>query len=391
MQVSKRARNDGQEKGIIPYHPCHNGAHLSLEAKTALETTARSLATYGKGITACDESAGTIGTRFEAVGVTNTEENRRKYRQMLFEASGASEYLCGAILDPETLTQKSSSSGDYFPKVLESLKIVPGVKPHLKTYTLPGTKDTVMQGLDSLAARLNGYYRAGARFTKWRAPLEIDVAQGRPSRLAIEANMRDLARFALISQAEGMVPLVEPDVMLTGTHDLATAVAVNTEIAGVLYHAMLEHGVFMEGCILKVNMVNPGRGCESVYSVEDIAVANLEVLRRTLPAAIPGVSYLSGGQSLSDACARLSAINKRVRNDPAGRKYPWNLSFSWSAAIQMPLFALCKDRGLDAALPAMELLYLEELKMASLAAKGEWRWVGDAGAHRGAAIGSGDE
>lgn len=332
MSQAKRART--MDSGFPRHFPlCHNGSHLAKEAKAALEQTALKLATHGKGITACDESAGTIGTRFEAVGVQNTEGNRIKYRQMLFEASGAANYLSGAILDPETLSQKSTTStGETFPARLLSLGIIPGVKPHLKVYTLPGTHgDTVMQGLDSLATRLAGYYKLGARFTKWRAPFEVDISTGRPTRLAIEANMRDLARFALISQAEGLVPVVEPDVVMKGDHDLTEAVAINTEIAAMLYHSMLESGVFMEGCILKVNMINPGKACPIAYTVEDIAEANLAVLRRTMPTAIPGVNFLSGGQSLEDSCARLSAINRIKGNSP------WNISFSWSAAIQMPL------------------------------------------------------
>jgi len=187
--MSKRARTDDALPSSVLHgqFACHNGAHLPSDRKAALRATAVALAAPGKGITACDESAGTIGTRLEAVGVANTEENRRVYRQMLFEAPGAAQYLSGAILDPETLTQTSTTSNQPFPKVLEGLGIVPGTKPHLKTYTLPGTGgDTVMQGLDSLAARLAQYYAQGARFTKWRAPLEIDVANGRPTRLAIE-------------------------------------------------------------------------------------------------------------------------------------------------------------------------------------------------------------
>jgi fructose-bisphosphate aldolase class I len=186
------------------------------------------------------------------VGVENIEENRRKYRQMLFTAHGCDKYLCGAILDPETLDQKSDT-GSLFPDLLNSKGIIPGVKPHLKTYVLPGTiGDTVMQGLDSLADRLKTYYAKGARFTKWRAPFDVDVATGRPTRFAIESNMNDLARFALISQAEGMVPLVEPDVMMKGTHTLEQAVYINTQIQSTLYRAMLEAGVYMEVHLFKI-------------------------------------------------------------------------------------------------------------------------------------------
>lgn len=170
--------------------------HINNEQKKALEETASKLSASGKGITACDESAGTIGARFESVGIENTEENRRVYRQMLFETEGIEKFLCGAILDPETLYQKSSNHGGMlFPEVLQMKGIVPGVKPHLKVYTLPGTNgDTVMQGLDSLAVRARGYYKAGARFAKWRSPISIDLENGRPTALAIKANMDDLAR-----------------------------------------------------------------------------------------------------------------------------------------------------------------------------------------------------
>ena len=364
----KRSRKDERSSTERPYLHlrCHNGSHLSSEARSALSAVALGLATPGKGITACDESAGTIGKRFEAVGVENLEENRRKYRQMLFKTEGITEYLCGAILDPETLTQRDDS-GALFPEVLSTLRIIPGVKPHLKVYTLPGTNgDTVMQGLDSLSTRCASYYKEGARFTKWRSPLKINLQTGNPTRLAIESCMSDLARFALISQAEGLVPLVEPDVVLDGDHDLESAIAINTEIWGLLFHYMRESGVFMQGCILKVNMINPGKDCPHRYSVEEIAKANIEVMKLTVPAALPGINYLSGGQSLEEAITRLRAINKMKDST-----IPYNLSFSWSACIQLPLIALAKGRTLDSALEEMSVLYSKELKAAAAAAMGK--------------------
>ena len=222
---------------------CHGGAHLSAERKAELERVALAIGTPGKGITACDEGPGTIGSRFEAVGVVNTEENRRAYRQMLFETKGAHEYLSAAILDPETLYQKSSTNGKLFPFVLSDLGIVPGVKPHLKVYALPGQSGaTVMQGLDSLSARCKEYKAAGCKFAKWRSPIDIDLSTGQPSDFTIEANMRDLARYALICQDEGLVPIVEPDISLKGDHDLETAVRINVKVQAMLFHAMLEHG-----------------------------------------------------------------------------------------------------------------------------------------------------
>jgi len=345
---------------------CHGGAHLSTERKAELEAICKAIASPGKGITATDEGPGTIGMRFEKVGVENTEENRRIYRQMLYETPGVNKHLSAAILDPETIYQKNDK-GVLFPEVLTSLGIVPGVKPHLKVYELPGTNgDTVMQGLDSLAARCKEYKAAGCQFAKWRSPLAI-TASG-PSDLAIEANMHDLARYALICQDEGLVPIVEPDIVMKGDHTLETAIAVNVKVQSTLYKAMLEHGVYMEGTILKTNLVNPGLACPRSYSVEEIAEANLVTLRRVMPVAIPGVNFLSGGQCLEDAAARLNAMNKMKKANPLAA--PWNLSFSWSWALQAPLFELCKDK---AAMPIEEMgaLYLKELGIASAAALGE--------------------
>eukprot|EP00980_Cylindrotheca_fusiformis_P030426 scaffold24801_cov181-Cylindrotheca_fusiformis.AAC.4 len=292
---------------------------LTAGEKAALEETAASLATHGKGISACDESAGTIGTRFENVGIENTVENRRQYRQMLFETIGCEKYLSGAILDPETLLQKSDS-GKLFPEVLTQKGIVPGVKPHLKVYELPGTNgDTVMQGLDALAVRCRAYYKAGARFAKWRSPLVIDVERGRPTDLAIRTNMHDLARYALICQSEGLMPIVEPDISLLGKHTLQEAVDVNIRVQSELFKAMRDHGVYMPGSTLKPNIVNPGKDCPIHYSVEEIAVANVFVLEQSFPVAMKGANYLSGGQDLPTALARLCAINR------ANTKGPWNL------------------------------------------------------------------
>jgi fructose-bisphosphate aldolase class I len=355
------------------------GTWLSAAAKLALEETAAALATPGKGITACDEGPGTIGGRFEQVGIENTVENRRKYRQMLFETLGCENYLSAAILDPETLYQKSDTSGKLFPQVLLERGIVTGVKPHLKIYNLPGTYgDTVMQGLDSLAARCKEYYSAGARFAKWRSPLVINMEKGCPTDLAIRANMHDLARYALICQSEGLMPIVEPDISLSGTHTLEQAIDVNIRVQTELFKAMIDHGVFMAGSTLKPNIVNPGRDCPRSYSVEEIAEANIFVFEQSFPVAMKGANYLSGGQSLGDAAARLSAINQ------VNKKGPWNLSFSWSQALQLPLLGLCKGKG-ELQLEEMSKLYLVELKIASAAAKGEHKWISGEGDHKSSA------
>lgn len=347
---------------------------LTTAEKAALEETAAKVATAGKGITACDEGPATIGGRFEAVGVGNSEEIRRQYRQMLFTAPGCENYLSAAILDPETLYQKSDE-GKLFPEVLTERGIVPGVKPHLKIYEIPGTNgDTVMQGLDSLAVRAKEYYDAGARFAKWRSPLVIDIEKGCPTDLAIKANMHDLARYALICQSEGLMPIVEPDVSLSGTHTLEQAVDINIKIQAELYKAMIDHGVYMAGSTLKPNIINPGKNCPVGYTVEQIAEANIYVLEQAFPVAMKGANFLSGGQTLEQGTARLSAMNKVKGNGP------WNLSFSWSQALQLPLLELCKGKG-ELQFEEMSKLYVEELKLASAAALGEHEWKDGDGDH----------
>eukprot|EP00977_Amphora_coffeiformis_P003390 scaffold630_cov174-Amphora_coffeaeformis.AAC.10 len=333
---------------------------LTKAQRDALEETASKLATPGKGITACDESPMTIGKRFEAVGIHNNEETRRSYRHMLFTAPGCENYLCGAILDPETLYQVDND-GRYFPNLLSERGIVTGVKPHLKVYTLPGTGgDTVMQGLDSLGDRCRG-----------------GCQDGRPTELAIKSNMRDLARYALICQSEGLVPIVEPDISLQGDHTLERAVQVNIRVQSELFKAMVDHGVYMPGTMLKPNMVNPGLDCPQNYTVEEIAKANVYVLEQSFPVAMKGANYLSGGQSLEVAAARLSAINR------ANMRGPWNLSFSWSQAIQLPLLNLCRGSGGKLRLDEMAALYIEELRIASVAANGEYEWKEGEGDHKG--------
>lgn len=353
------------------------GTFLSSAQKAALEETASKIAFPGKGITACDESAGTIGSRFEAVGIENTEENRRAYRQMLFETPGCENYLSAAILDPETLYQKSTTDGKVFPQGLADRGVVPGVKPHLKIYTLPGTNgDTIMQGLDSLNIRCKEYFEAGARFAKWRSPIQIDVELGRPTDLAIKSNMQDLARYALICQSEGLMPIVEPDVSLTGSHTLEQAIDVNIRVQSELFKAMIDHGVYMAGCTLKSNIVNPGIDCPLSYTVDEIARANIFVLQQSFPVAIKSANYLSGGQTLEQAAARLSVINKIKGNAP------WNLSFSWSKALQIPLLDLCKGET-KLCLEEMSKLYMAELKIAGAAATGVWDANLKAGDHVG--------
>merc|ERR1719161_254350 len=228
-----------------------------------------------------------------------------------------------------------------------------------------------------LAERLREYKAAGCVFAKWRSPLDIDIAAGKPSQLANECNMRDQARYALICQSEGLVPIVEPDLVLKGDHTLEDAVEINVRVNNMLFQSLAEHGVHLDGAILKVNMVNAGKDCTQTFTPEQIADANLRTLRRCLPVSVRTVNYLSGGQTLQDAAARLDAINRLKAKRGGDRYAPWNLSYSWSAAIQLPLFEFCKDPNLerDAAsglpLKAMAAAYVANLKVASAAAKGE--------------------
>lgn len=351
-------------------------AWLTPERQAELEAVVQHIAQPGKGISACDESYRTINPRFENVGVEATEERRRAFRQMLFEAEGASDYITGAILDPETVFQKATD-GRSLPKLLADRGILPGVKPHLQVYKLPGTDgETVMQGMDLLADRLKAYKAAGCTFTKWRSPLVVDVAAGKPSQLGIESNMRDQARYALISQSEGLVPIIEPDVVLKGNYTLEDAVEINVRVLNALYSACAEHGVHLDGTILKTNMVNPGKDCPRSYTSEQIADANLRTLRRAVPVGARTVNYLSGGQPLAEASEKLDAINKLKIHRGGDRYAPWNISYSWSSAIQMPLFDVCKDPTLERdpsnglPLKAMSKMYADHLKIASSAASG---------------------
>ena len=347
---------------------------LSKEARAELEGVVRAIGVAGKGISACDESGRTINPRFEAVGVAPTAELRRAYRECLFRAPGAADYLTAVILDPETVGQKADD-GTPFPALLASLGLLPGVKPSLTVKVLPGTSgETWMQGLDSLGDRLQGYRAAGCVFAKWRSPLTIDVAAGTPSALAIEANCRDLARYALVCQAARVVPIIEPDLVLKGAHSLENAVEANARVNAALFRACGDHGVYLEGCILKTNLVNAGPTQSPKPAPEAVADANLRMLRRAVPVAVNTINYLSGGQSLEDAAARLDAIN-RVKKERGGDRYaPWNLSFSWSACIQLPLFQLCKTEKADGSgLPraAIQKLYVANLRTASLASLGK--------------------
>jgi fructose-bisphosphate aldolase class I len=297
---------------------------------SGLESMARGLVAPGKGILAADESFSTIGKRFAPLGIDNSEDNRRAYRQMLFTTPGAAEFVSGVILFDETLRQRLDD-GTPMPQFLERIGVVPGIKVDKGTQPLAGCPgESITEGLDGLRGRLAEYRELGARFAKWRAVLDIgDLAAGLPSAACIGANAEALGRYAALCQEQGLVPIVEPEVLMDGAHDLARCAAVTEEVLRTVFAALARHRVALEGMLLKPNMVISGKKCPHQAGVEDVARATVLCLRRTVPGAVPGVVFLSGGQSDEVATAHLDAMN---RLGP----HPWELSFSYGRALQQP-------------------------------------------------------
>jgi len=293
-----------------------------------METTVRALTSPGKGILAADESTGTIEKRFKSVNVPCTEETRRAYRERLFTTPGLGDFISGVILFEETLRQKSVA-GVPLPQVLSEQGIVPGIKVDKGTVALPGFPgEKVTQGLDGLAERLAEYKKPGARFAKWHAVLAIGT--GIPTPQGIAANAHALARYAAICQQQGLVPIVEPEVLMDGANDIATCARVTEEVLHAVFHALHRQHVVLELMLLKPNMVLPGLDCPRQAASEEVASVTLTCLRRTVPAAVPGINFLSGGQQDEAATANLSATNAGLQ------KQPWALSFSYGRALQAP-------------------------------------------------------
>jgi len=294
-----------------------------------LIATARKIATPGRGILAADESTNTIKSRFDKIQVENTEENRRSYRDLLISAEGIEKYISGVIFYEETLFQKSADGTDFV-SILQSKGILSGIKVDKGVKNLRGTADeTMTQGLDDLDVRAKKYYEKGARFAKWRAVLKLGKNGEDPSPVAIEENARGLARYAAICQDNGLVPIIEPEVLvLEGDHDLSASVRAMTRVFAATWKACQDANVLLEGCLMKPNMALAGRGSKNQPSAADVAHATVTVLRRTVPVAVPGIVFLSGGMSEEEASLNLSAIN-----NVEGPK-PWNLSFSYGRALQ---------------------------------------------------------
>src|SRR5437764_6767875 len=294
---------------------------------TELHETAKALVAEGKGILAADESDGTIKKRFDSIGVESTEDNRRAYRELLFTTEGAEEYISGVILFDETIRQ-SSADGTPFPKVLESRGIIPGIKVDKGAKPLALAEDeTVTEGLDGLRERLEEYYELGARCTKWRATYSI--GDGTPSEYCIWTNAHALARYAALSQEAGLVPIVEPEVLMDGDHSIERSFDVTSRVLHAVFTELRDQRVHFEGILLKPNMVLSGYECPEQASHDEVAEQTLRCFRRHVPAAVPGIVFLSGGQSDEDATANLNEINGHG-------PHPWELSFSYGRALQAP-------------------------------------------------------
>jgi fructose-bisphosphate aldolase class I len=326
-----------------------------------LAQTASALVAPGRGILAADESGGTIKKRFDSIGVESTEESRRSYRDLLFTTNGAAEHISGVILFDETLRQ-SSADGTPFPAKLAGQGVIPGIKVDKGAKDLanaPG--ETVSEGLDGLRERLEEYRDLGARFTKWRAVIKIGT--GIPSEYCIWTNAHALARYAALSQEAGLVPIVEPEVLMDGDHTIERSFEVTSRTLHAVFTELRDQRVRHEGMLLKPNMVLSGYACPQRAGVEEVATETVRCFLRHVPAAVPGIVFLSGGQSDEDATAHLNAMN---RLGP----HPWELSYSYGRALQAP--ALKAWRGDPANVAAAQQAYLHRARMNGLARSGDY-------------------
>lgn len=326
-----------------------------------LESTISKIAVKGKGILAADESTATITKRFEAVGIESTEETRRMYREILMTTPDISQFIAGVILFEETLNQKTSQ-GIPFPESLKKSGIVPGIKVDKGLIHLAHSLDeNITQGLDGLPERLTEYKSKGACFAKWRAVYAISTHT--PSQLAIKTNAEVLARYAAICQEQGIVPIVEPEVLIDGEHTLARCEEVSEPVLHAVFNALYKHKVKLEYIILKPSMVINGKNCPQKAGVGEVAEATLRVLRRTVPAAVPTINFLSGGQSSEQATAHLNAMNQLGN-------LPWNVSFSYARALQDYCMKIWQGQSKN--IPAAQKAFYKRAKLNSLAAKGSY-------------------
>jgi fructose-bisphosphate aldolase, class I len=329
--------------------------------ETRLADTARALVAPGKGILAADESDGTIKKRFDTIGVESTEENRRAYRDLLFTTPGTGDYISGVILFDETIRQ-SSADGTSFPELLESKGVIPGIKVDKGAKPLALAEgETITEGLDGLRDRFNEYRELGARFAKWRATYTI--AEDLPSEYCVWVNAHALARYAALSQEAGLVPIVEPEVLQDGEHRIEESAKATGRVLLAVYQELHDQRVDFAGTLLKPNMVLSGYSASNRAGIDEVADATLEVLYKHVPASVPGIVFLSGGQTDEDATAHLNAMNARG-------PHPWQLSFSYGRALQAP--ALKAWGGDEANVRAAQEAYAHRAKMNGLARSGEY-------------------
>lgn len=327
-----------------------------------LRATAQKMVSENRGLLAIDESSGTIKKRFDTIGVDSTEENRRDYRANILRAQDLGRYIGGAILFDETLRQ-SAADGVKIVDILNAQGIVPGIKVDKGPKPLAGFPgETVTEGLDGLAARVDEYVALGARFAKWRAV--IHIGDGYPTPTGLAANAQGLARYARICQEGGLVPVVEPEVLMDGDHDIETCQRVTEAALDAVFTALKANGVLLEGMILKPNMVIAGSDCPTQTGADDIAARTVATLRRCVPAAVPGITFLSGGQTELEATVNLNAMNAKFGPNP------WKLSFSYGRALQASALAAWSGKAENE--PAAQAALLKRASLNSQASAGTY-------------------
>ena len=330
----------------------------------SLPEIANAMVEKGRGILAADESTPTCTKRFESIGVDSTVANRNAYRDMLFTTSGMEEFISGVILFDETLRQSTLKDGTPFPEYLTNLNVIPGIKVDKGALPLSGTEgEKVTEGLDGLDERLKEYYELGARFAKWRAV--ITISESEPSGTCITANAHALARYAALCQENGIVPIVEPEILMDGSHTVEDSFVVTEEVLHSVFYELYGQNVLLEGMVLKPNMVLSGYKCSEQASVDDVAEMTVTVLKRCVPSAVPGIAFLSGGQSNEDATAHLNSMNRIL-----GNSSPWNLTYSYGRALQAS--ALDTWSGKEENVPAAQDAFYKRAKLNSLATKGDY-------------------
>ena len=330
----------------------------------SLKDIAQAMTIKGKGILAADESNPTCKKRFDSIDVDSTEKNRNIYRDMLFTTKGMEEFISGVILFDETIRQSTIKNGVSFPDFLSDLGVIPGIKVDAGAKHLSGTdNEKITEGLDGLDKRLEEYYSLGARFAKWRAV--ITIGDSEPSGTCISANAHALARYASLCQKNGIVPIVEPEILMDGDHPIEDSFFVSEEVLHTVFYELYGQNVELEGMVLKPNMVLSGYNCPDQASVEQVAELTVTVFKRSVPSAVPGIAFLSGGQSDEHATAHLNAMNQII-----GDNSPWNLTFSYGRALQAP--ALKAWAGEDENISDAQEAFYKRAKLNSLATKGDY-------------------